>query len=116
MPVILIKAVMVDKAEVRDAYICPVYKTTSRGPTYVRACALASMPAVRAMGGCCLCVRARHSGLGAQICRAQSSLPRGPLPWVVRYRWVFNGQMRTKYDQSKWILAGVALIMDVVFA
>jgi len=24
--------------------------------------------------------------------------------------------MRTKYDQSKWILAGVALIMDVVFA
>jgi hypothetical protein len=40
MPVILIKAVMVDKAEVRDAYICPVYKTTSRGPTYE----LARMP------------------------------------------------------------------------
>ncbi len=35
---------------------------------------------------------------------------------MVCYRWVFNGQMRTKYDQSKWILAGVALIMDVVFA
>jgi hypothetical protein len=62
MPVILIKAVMVDKAEVRDAYICPVYKTTSRGPTYVRACALASMPAVRAW---VLPVRAR-AALGAR--------------------------------------------------
>jgi dynein heavy chain len=35
MPVVLIKAVTVDKAEVRDAYLCPVYKTQQRGPTYV---------------------------------------------------------------------------------
>jgi dynein heavy chain len=59
MPVVLIKAVTVDKAEVRDAYLCPVYKTTQRGPTYV-----------------------------------------------------FTGQLRSKMPQSKWILGGVAMIMD----
>jgi len=60
MPVVLIKAVTVDKAEVRDAYLCPVYKTTQRGPTYV-----------------------------------------------------FTGQLRTKLSPTKWILGGVAMIMDV---
>ena len=59
MPVVLIKAVTVDKAEVRDAYMCPVYKTTQRGPTYV-----------------------------------------------------FTGQLRSKAPQSKWIMGGVAMLMD----
>ena len=36
MPVIMIKAVMVDKADVKDACICPVYKATARGLTYAR--------------------------------------------------------------------------------
>ena len=36
MPVIMIKAVMVDKADVKDAYIWSVYKTTARGLTYAR--------------------------------------------------------------------------------
>ena len=30
-----VKAVTADKAETRDIYACPVYKTTQRGPTYV---------------------------------------------------------------------------------
>ena len=30
MPVIIIKAVTVDKAEMKDAYQCPVYKTERR--------------------------------------------------------------------------------------
>jgi hypothetical protein len=36
MPVVMIKAVMVDKADVKDACICPVYKATARGLTYAR--------------------------------------------------------------------------------
>ena len=35
MPVTLIKAVTVDKDEVKDAYACPVYRTQNRGPTYI---------------------------------------------------------------------------------
>jgi dynein heavy chain len=35
MPVILIKAVQADKAETRDSYQCPVYKTAKRGNSYV---------------------------------------------------------------------------------
>ncbi|XP_056152723.1 LOW QUALITY PROTEIN: dynein heavy chain 9, axonemal [Lampris incognitus] len=35
MPVIFIKAIPVDKQEMRNVYQCPVYKTCQRGPTYV---------------------------------------------------------------------------------
>ena len=35
MPVILIKAAPVTSAEQKDIYICPVYKTQDRGPTWV---------------------------------------------------------------------------------
>jgi len=35
MPVIFIKAVLVDKQETKNVYQCPVYKTHTRGPTYV---------------------------------------------------------------------------------
>jgi len=35
MPVILAKAVPVDKAEFKDSYLCPVYKTQVRGYTFV---------------------------------------------------------------------------------
>lgn len=35
MPVIFIKAIPVDKQETRNVYPCPVYKTKTRGPTYV---------------------------------------------------------------------------------
>uniref|UniRef100_A0A3P9AKI4 Dynein axonemal heavy chain 17 n=1 Tax=Esox lucius TaxID=8010 RepID=A0A3P9AKI4_ESOLU len=35
IPVIFIKAIPVDKQEVRNVYQCPVYKTRQRGPTYV---------------------------------------------------------------------------------
>jgi len=59
MPVVLIKAVTVDKSEVRDSYECPVYKTTQRGPTFV-----------------------------------------------------FKAQLPSKLPATKWILAGVAIIMD----
>jgi dynein heavy chain len=61
MPVIQLKAVTADKADVKDNYSCPVYKTTMRGPTYV-----------------------------------------------------FTAQLRTKAPASKWVLGGVALIMDVL--
>ena len=60
MPVMLLKALTVDKQDLRALYSCPIYKTRQRGPTYV---------------------------------------------------WTFN--LRTKNKPTKWILAGVALIMQV---
>jgi len=59
MPVVLIKAVTVDKAEDRGSYMCPVYKTQKRGPTYV-----------------------------------------------------FTAGLKTRAPPIKWVLAGVALLMD----
>lgn len=35
MPVVFIKAITQDKQDLRNMYQCPVYKTRSRGPTYV---------------------------------------------------------------------------------
>ncbi|XP_074102149.1 dynein beta chain, ciliary [Cotesia typhae] len=35
MPVVYIKAITQDKQELKNIYECPVYKTKSRGPTYV---------------------------------------------------------------------------------
>lgn len=35
MPVMFIKAIIVDKQETKNMYQCPVYKTRARGPTYV---------------------------------------------------------------------------------
>lgn len=35
MPVIFIKAIPVDKQDTKNVYECPVYKTRTRGPTYV---------------------------------------------------------------------------------
>ena len=60
MPVIFIKAIPVDKQETRNIYECPVYKTRTRGPTFV---------------------------------------------------WTFN--LKTKEKPSKWIIAGVALLLQV---
>jgi len=60
LPVMLVKASTQDKGEGRDIYMCPVYKTLQRGPTYV-----------------------------------------------------FVAGLRTKAPPSKWIMAGVAMLMDV---
>ncbi|XP_077780456.1 dynein axonemal heavy chain 9 isoform X3 [Podarcis muralis] len=60
MPIIFIKAIPVDKQDVRNMYPCPVYKTPQRGPTYV---------------------------------------------------WTFN--LKTKEKPSKWVLAGVALLLQI---
>ena len=60
MPVIFIKAITVDRQDLRGQYGCPVYKTKQRGPTFV---------------------------------------------------WTFN--LKTKERPSKWILAGVALLLQV---
>ncbi|NWR90162.1 DYH9 protein, partial [Furnarius figulus] len=60
MPVVFIKAIPVDKQDLRGVYPCPVYKTRHRGPTYV---------------------------------------------------WTFN--LKTKDSPSKWVLAGVALLLQV---
>jgi dynein heavy chain len=35
MPVVLIKAVTADKTDQKDVYLCPVYRTQDRGPTFV---------------------------------------------------------------------------------
>jgi len=35
MPVMHLRAVTLDKAETRDIYRCPIFKTPKRGPTYV---------------------------------------------------------------------------------
>lgn len=62
LPVVMLRAVPVDRQEARLAslYACPVYKTKSRGPTYV---------------------------------------------------WTFH--LRTKEKASKWVLGGVALLLQV---
>ncbi|KAJ7315905.1 hypothetical protein JRQ81_002067 [Phrynocephalus forsythii] len=60
MPVIFIKAIPVDRMDTKNMYECPVYKTRTRGPTYV---------------------------------------------------WTFN--LKTKEKPAKWILAGVALLLQV---
>ncbi|XP_078257485.1 dynein axonemal heavy chain 17-like [Rhinoraja longicauda] len=60
MPVAFIKAIPVDRQETKNIYECPVYKTRTRGPTYV---------------------------------------------------WTFN--LKTKEKRAKWILAGVAVLLQV---
>ncbi|VDK33899.1 unnamed protein product [Taenia asiatica] len=35
LPIVFVKAIPVDKQDTRGTYACPVYKTKSRGPTYV---------------------------------------------------------------------------------
>ncbi|XP_076548684.1 dynein beta chain, ciliary isoform X2 [Osmia lignaria lignaria] len=60
MPVMYIRAITQDKQDLKNIYECPVYKTRSRGPTYV---------------------------------------------------WTFN--LRTKEKASKWILAGVAILLQI---
>ncbi|XP_071672368.1 dynein axonemal heavy chain 17 isoform X2 [Patagioenas fasciata] len=59
VPVILIRAIPVDRLDTKNTYECPVYKTRMRGPTYV---------------------------------------------------WTFN--LKTKEKAAKWILAGVALLLQ----
>ncbi|BHF75205.1 Dynein heavy chain 9, axonemal [Sparganum proliferum] len=60
MPVVFIKAIPVDRRDVKNMYECPVYKTKTRGPTFV---------------------------------------------------WVFN--LKTKERPAKWILRGVAILLQV---
>merc|ERR1711988_828971 len=61
MPVMLAKAIPIDKAEFKDTFMCPVYKVQQRGHTYV-----------------------------------------------------FKANLKTKVSEQTWIIAGVALLMDVV--
>lgn len=60
LPIVFVKAIPVDKQDTRGTYACPVYKTKSRGPTYV---------------------------------------------------WTFN--LKTKAKSAKWVLGGVAIILQV---
>lgn len=60
LPVINLKAVLMDKVETSGVYKCPVYKTQRRGPTYV-----------------------------------------------------FTAGLKTKQKPTVWVIAGVALVMDV---
>jgi len=64
MPVMLVKAVQVEKTEYKDQYLCPVYKTQQR----------------------------------SRIMNA----------------YVFTANLKTKKPASEWVLAGVAMLMDVV--
>ncbi|XP_048655651.1 dynein axonemal heavy chain 11 isoform X1 [Marmota marmota marmota] len=59
MPVIFAKAIPVDRQETKHTYACPVYKTKTRGPTYV---------------------------------------------------WTFR--LKSKEKTAKWVLAGVALLLE----
>ncbi|XP_047352693.1 dynein beta chain, ciliary-like [Vespa velutina] len=60
MPVVYIRAITQDKQDLKNMYECPVYKTRTRGPTYV---------------------------------------------------WTFN--LRTRDKPNKWVLAGVAIILQI---
>ncbi|KAH7825191.1 dynein haevy chain 4, outer dynein arm beta [Monocercomonoides exilis] len=59
VPIIFVRAILIEKREVKDVYHCPVYRTRRRGPTYV---------------------------------------------------WEFT--LKTKLPESKWVLAGVAMLLD----
>ncbi|NXE96762.1 DYH17 protein, partial [Menura novaehollandiae] len=59
MPVILLRAIPADRMDTANVYECPIYKTRTRGPTYV---------------------------------------------------WTFN--LKTKEKAAKWVLAGVALLLE----
>jgi dynein heavy chain len=61
MPVMLAKAIPIDKAEYKETFMCPVYKVQERSQTYV-----------------------------------------------------FKANLKTKVSEQVWIIAGVALLMDVV--
>jgi len=67
MPVVLLKAALMDKGGQRDTYECPAYKTLTRNPV--------------------------------------DGKPTGG--------YIFSAGLKTKQNVNKWILAGVALIMDV---
>jgi len=56
VPVIFIKAITVDKQDLKNMYSCPVYKTKMRGPTYVWTFNLKTKekPAKWVMGGVAL--------------------------------------------------------------
>lgn len=60
MPVVQCRALLVEKMEKTGVYRCPVYKTATRGPTYV-----------------------------------------------------FTANLRSKYPASKWVLAGVCMILEI---
>ena len=60
MPVMNVKGIAVDKADTKGVYMCPVYKTEFRGPTFV-----------------------------------------------------FRAQIKSKSSPARWILGGVALILEV---
>lgn len=60
MPVVYIRAITQDKQDLKNMYECPVYKTRTRGPTYV---------------------------------------------------WTFN--LRTRDKPNKWVLAGVAIVLQI---
>jgi len=62
MPIMLIKAVQMDKTDAKTFYDCPVYKTQERGPDFIFSCKLKT----------------------------------------------------AKHPPSKWVMAGVALLSDVV--
>lgn len=48
----------------------------------------------------------QDSGTGIFVCPTYKTEFRGPT-------YVFCAQLKTKYNAGKWVLAGVALIMDV---
>eukprot|EP00658_Telonema_sp_P-2_P050413 TRINITY_DN38452_c0_g1_i1.p1 TRINITY_DN38452_c0_g1~~TRINITY_DN38452_c0_g1_i1.p1 ORF type:complete len:241 (+),score=72.03 TRINITY_DN38452_c0_g1_i1:76-798(+) len=56
MPVMVAKAIPVDKADFKDCYMCPVYKIQQRGPTFVWKANLKTRvaPSVWILGGVCL--------------------------------------------------------------
>jgi len=67
MPVVLMKAALLDKGAQRDIYECPTYKTLTRNPV--------------------------------------DGKPTGG--------FIFMAGLKTKQNVNKWVMAGVALIMDV---
>jgi len=56
LPVVCCRAIMSDKLEKNGVYMCPVYKTASRGPTYVfEACLRTKMPSAKwILAGTCI--------------------------------------------------------------
>ena len=56
MPIITCRAVPADKVESSGIFMCPVYKTQFRGPTYVFSAQLKNKISTSEMGTCKLCV------------------------------------------------------------
>lgn len=100
MPLIHIKAITKDKQELRNVYECPIYRT--RYVLYRNGMRASKRKRKRLKKNCSIFEQLFHSIFFIPL--SVFSL-RGPT-----YIWTFN--LKTREKPSKWILAGVAIVLQ----